>query len=248
MDDNLKQFKTCPFCEKTISVDAEYCPYCLHQLMEKFPNGTQLNKDSIRSDTKDTESRAKTEESEVHYKYNTKPYSSYGNNPSIKRYIFLALIIIGIIWLVSIDQSSQNKTYISLPNGTIFYSAINYLSGQGRLDIDNGINYDSVVKLINVASNKLVKSVYIQANSKYSINGIIDGNYRLLFMHGKNWDGKKSTFLVDKSYYQFDDVLNFQTITKYDGIETTIYELTLYPVPQGTAKTSTIPQDEFDKY
>ena len=53
-DDNLKQSKVCPFCKKAIPSDAEYCPYCYHPLIEKFPNGVEIKKNNFETNIPNT--------------------------------------------------------------------------------------------------------------------------------------------------------------------------------------------------
>ena len=142
--------------------------------------------------------------------------------------------------------------YNFLANGKVISSLSYYLNGNGKLVIKNGTNDDAVVKLIRSSIDKSVYTAYIRAKSNHTITSISDGNYELLFMHGKDWDNANQTFLVNKSYSKFTDDFYFTTqeVEQYDGVyeEYSVYEITLHPVIGGTAKTTDISIGEFDKY
>ncbi len=159
--------------------------------------------------------------------------SSYGNNESNK-------------------SVKPPRSYNSLPNGTIIHSNAYYLNGSGELKIDNGTSHDALVKLVRISTNRSVFTIYIKANNSYRIHNISDGNYKLIFIQGRDWDATNLTFLIDKSFSKFRDNFPFSTneVTRYDGVyeEYTMWEVTLYPVSGGTAETDNILENEFDKY
>ena len=94
--------------------------------------------------------------------------------------------------------------------------------------------------------------ILIRPNSSHKITRILDGRYKLLFMHGKDWDRINKTFLVNKSYSEFREDFDFTTreVVERGGTydEYSVYEVTLHPVSGGTAKTDNILASEFDKY
>jgi len=150
------------------------------------------------------------------------------------------------------DSNEAPRTYNSLPNGTVIYSSPYYLRGNGELEIDNGNDSDVLVKLVGAYSGTPVYSVYIKSNRKYNITGISDGNYRVIFMHGEDWDTINKTFLFDVSYSEFGDILPYTTTeeTRYDGIYEIYsgWEITLYPVYGGDVDIENISKSEFEKY
>lgn len=179
----------------------------------------------------------------------------------IGRYWFLILIGVGIIWAVIDDASSTlpppatvpeqavvQPSYgpaVSLPTGTVIKKVPGYLSGYGELQISNGTSHDAVAKLITTgASGTSIFTVYIKANSVYTIDGISDGTYRLAFAQGTDWDSTSATFKRDRSFSSFDDAFDFET---YGGQYTT-YEITLNAVEGGTAETSSVNGDQFNAY
>jgi hypothetical protein len=245
--------KICPFCHKEIGYNFEKCPECGCLLVEHI-NLNQNDSYNINQSSHIIE--------KIHF-INTTSRSKFIG------YFLISLVIFFII-LISLGNESlpttQNQTktntinsstntainYNSLPNGTIIYSSSPYLTGEGELNIDNGTDYDTVVKLIRTSTNTSIDTVYIKAKNSYKIDKILDGSYTLLFMHGKGWDDGTKTFLAEKSYSKFVDNFNFITteITKSNGIydRTTIFEVTLHPVYGGTARTDGIPEEEFSKY
>jgi len=250
--------KFCPFCKKEIDLDYENCPNCGRLLIEKLPFST---------------AKFSSHEEENVYSDPKKSFIERINYSKIVKYSLILLIILFVAWVFSGDEQSYNgesqieesqieesqieesqietnkpadieRKYNSLPNGTIINSLPYYLSGDGELEINNGTGYDTVVKLIHISTDRAVYTAYIKANNIHKIGNIRDGNYKLLFMHGKDWDGIYQTFLVSKSYSEFRD--DFYFITTWE--EYTIYEVTLHPVLGGTAITDEISENEFDKY
>ncbi len=248
--------KTCPFCNKGISFDYEECPYCKRLLIERVSSSQKRVADisQLHSNAKNSIT-AKLRDF----------FNKRGNYSKLIKYSFILLLIIFVVWIFSGDEQSYNeksparinesieinspkRDYNSLPSGTIIHSLSYYLTGSGELKIDNGTGYDTVVKLISISADKSIYTAYIKAKNSHKINKISDGRYKLLFMHGRDWDMINKTFMVDKNYSEFKDDFYFITreTTYYD--EYSVYEITLHPVYGGTAKTGDISKNEFDKY
>ena len=250
--------KRCPFCHKEINADCTKCPYCGHLLVEHISSPYRSNRptDQVSATSVERDTILDAKNKKVDYR-------------KFIKYSVGLLILFFVIFSVLNNRQLSNKNnsinttrinnptentkyYNSLPNGTIIYSSPYYLTGLGKLKIDNGTNYDAIVKLINTSIDKSVYTVYIKAKNSFEIDEILDGRYALLFMHGKNWDSIHQTFLVDKSYSKFKDDFNFITkrVAKYNNVEIdyAIYEVTLYPVPGGNAQTNDISKYEFNKY
>lgn len=154
----------------------------------------------------------------------------------------------------SIDttESSLPTSYNRLANGTVISSLLGSSSSLGTLEIDNGTDNDAVAKLLSTKSGKSVFTVFIQANSQFTITRIPDGVYELYFQTGKDWDETKGKFLYYPSFSKFTD--NFQYTTNkeetYYEVNThySTYQVTLNPVVGGTAKTDTVTENEFEQY
>ena len=150
------------------------------------------------------------------------------------------------------NNINVNRTYISLPNGTVLNSAPLYLEGLGELKIENGIDLDAVAKLVKNYPKKSIYTVYIKAKSTYKISEISDGVYDLYFAHGRDWDKESQKFLVNNSYSKFEDNFDFTTKNEYqsDGVNRiyTTFKITLHPVVGGSAKTDTVSENEFSQF
>lgn len=174
------------------------------------------------------------------------------------------LIIVGlVIWGVFEDsststplptpsttaQSQQESTYVpdltpgnSLPTGTVLKKRSAYLQGDGELQISNGTSYDAVAKLIRDGASVL--TVYIKANSTYTMESINDGIYWLAFVQGTDWNADTQKFNRNAHASAFDETFEFETTaTQYSG-----WEVTLNPVAGGTAQSSDVDLTQFDQY
>ena len=144
------------------------------------------------------------------------------------------------------------KNYIPLSNGKILSKNYFYLKGLGELLIDNGTSYDAIAKLVDLASNKSIFTVYIRANNTYNINNISDGNYKLFFNLGNNWDNEIKAFANNSSYEAFEESFDFITskVREGDYIHTkySTFNITLNPVINWQARTEEVNAIDFGSY
>lgn len=149
-------------------------------------------------------------------------------------------------------QVKDPKTYFSLPNGSILSQNSFYINGLGELKIKNGTNLDAIAKLVNTTINKSVFTVYIKANSTYTISKVKDGNYKLFFNLGNDWDTNIKAFTVNSGYEVFEELFDFATREYKEGnyIRTSYstFEVTLNPVIGGNAETENVNPAEFANY
>lgn len=252
------EVKNCPFCKEEIDVNHDKCPNCQRLLIEKM----SFNNQSVGKVQKpvydiilDVLLRIK------------KSFIGKMDYSKLLKYSVILLVIIFFIWAYSDDESSYNnegaKTSlpppttqisddsvdltalipaVSLTNGTILKKRTIYIRGDGELQIKNGTSLDAVAKLIRDGTSVL--TVYIKANSTYTILNISDGIYWLAFGQGLDWDSTTQKFRRNKQYSVFEDTFDF--ITTYN--QYTVFEVTLNPVIGGTAKTDDIPGSQFDQY
>jgi hypothetical protein len=190
-----------------------------------------------------------------------------------KRIIFILAGIIIVILIINLDnepEPNQNNQinnltsvptkintkpsseYVSLANGTILNSSPLYLKGLGELKIENGTDKDAVAKLVRLHPLQSIYTVYIKTKRTYTITDISDGYYDLYFAHGQDWDGINKKFLVNASYSKFEDGFDFTTKDEYSsgGINSryTVFEVTLHPVPGGSAETDKVSENEFNQF
>jgi len=149
-------------------------------------------------------------------------------------------------------QTKDSKTYVSLPNGTVLSKSSYYLKGLGQLKIDNGTNLDAIAKLVNASTNKSIFTVYIKAKNTYSISKISDGNFKLFFNLGNDWDTEIKAFMVNSGYKVFEENFDFTTSEYEEGdyvhTQYATFSVTLNPVIGGQAKTDEINAIEFSNY
>ena len=126
---------------------------------------------------------------------------------------------------------------ISQPLGT---------SGRGTLTISNGTRYDAAALLDEeTGETKTVwRFVYVRARDSITIKNISPCQCRLFFALGTDWDTPKKKFRMAKSFSLFDDRLRF---TESERSAMT-YSVSLHPVREGTAKTSQLSEEEFEKH
>ncbi|MCD4705341.1 hypothetical protein K8R66_04685 [bacterium] len=102
--------------------------------------------------------------------------------------------------------------------------------------------------MVNTITNKSIFTVYIKANSTYSINKISNGNHKLFFNLGNDWNAEIKAFMVNSSYEVFEDNFNFLTKETEEYEEYKIFNVTLNPVIGGHAETEDISVLEFANY
>jgi hypothetical protein len=130
----------------------------------------------------------------------------------------------------------------SLPTGTIMKKRSAYLQGEGELQISNGTSYDAVAKLIRDGASVL--TVYIKANSTYTMKNISDGTYWLAFAQGTDWNATTQKFNRNAHASAFDETFEFETT----ATQSAGWEVTLNPVAGGTAQSSDVDLTQFDQY
>jgi hypothetical protein len=89
--------------------------------------------------------------------------------------------------------------------------------------------------------------VYIEAGDVYTVTGLEPGTYLLRFISGYDWVPKCSDFLRETDYSEFESTLLFEIVEPTDDQPgyTTRYEVTLHPVPLGSARTRKIDRKRF---
>jgi len=269
--------KICPFCKNIIAENNDTCPHCRRILVERIGTPYRQQSQTIHQEVKtSTNKRPKIhlgqltknfnwdnfkkyipilvlvfiiifistqkEKNNTYTNYNPTPISVIPNNQDNK------------IELSDIPEIPKKdpKNYISLPNGTALSKNSHYLNGLGELKIKNGTNLDAIAKLVNTATNKSILTLYIKANSTYNITKVANGNYKLFFNLGNDWDTDIKAFTVNSSYEVFEDDFNFiiRKYTEGDYIRTqySTFEVTLNPVIGGQAETKNVSVAEFANY
>jgi hypothetical protein len=138
----------------------------------------------------------------------------------------------------------------SLANGAVLsdFSA----PGGGTLTIDNGTIHDAVIKVVDEHARQTVVAFYVCAGRTASLEHMPDGDFRVIFAAGTDWDAAAGTFTRDKSFAKFDRQLVFVTGERPRGYDVSKdysrFTLTLHSVAQGNDKTTRIGEEEFLRY
>lgn len=269
--------KNCPFCKNVITENNDTCPHCHRVLVERIGTPHMPHSQTVHQETKSsTHKRQKINFSQLTKNLNWNNLKKYipilalvliiffistqkNNNHTYTNYNQPPISVIPENQSNQIDLTNTSETpkkdpkdYVSLPNGTVLSKNSYYLNGLGELQIKNGTSLDAIAKLVNTNINKSVFTVYIKANTTYTISKVKDGNYKLFFNLGNDWDTEIKAFAVNSSYEVFEDLFDFTTREYEEGdyIRTrySSFEVTLNPVIGGTAETENINVAEFANY
>lgn len=255
--------KCCIFCKAEIDFDSKECPNCKRVLVEAISS-------SHKYESHTPKFHSPTKESSV------SKFASWIKNINyskliLNKYVAILVGVTFIVWIAVSDDSSYNSggtkaplpapvqqvsddvveftpttLAVSLANGTTLKKNTAYLYGDGKLYIKNGTSLDAVAKLIRGGSS--VFTVYIKANSNYTITGVSDGIYWLAFAQGLDWDSITQKFRRNIQYSSFDETFDFTTTEDYQYIYYPEFEVTLHPVVGGTAETSSVDPTQFNAY
>lgn len=115
--------------------------------------------------------------------------------------------------------------------------------GRSSLQIHNGGTRDAVVSLMRGKTK--VYSVYVRKKGKFKINGVRDGNYRIYFTHGVDWDGKRKAFSRECSFERFQKSVKFKTTYTATQIRWHDWRITLHAISGGNARTAKVDPGDF---
>ena len=117
------------------------------------------------------------------------------------------------------------------------------LGGRSSLQIHNGGTSDAVVNVMRGKSK--VMSVYVRRKAKFKINSVRDGNYRIYFTHGVDWDRKSRAFTRECSFERFQKPVKFKTTVTATQILWHDWRITLHAISGGNARTSKVNPEDF---
>jgi hypothetical protein len=130
--------------------------------------------------------------------------------------------------------------------GTVIKDA-GILTGQGKLTVENGLSYDAVAVLTPAGSKEALYAVYVRAKDSYTAAGIRDGAYNLYFVVGQDWDEGQKSFQKVVSRERFEEVLEFETESTWQGTRYTSIRVTLHQVVGGNAPTEEVSARQFPR-
>ncbi|MDT5270989.1 MAG: molecular chaperone DnaJ [Acidobacteriota bacterium] len=128
------------------------------------------------------------------------------------------------------------RTPFSLPNGTDI-TPPQGPRGDNTLTIINGGNFDTAVKIVNSATQKTRRFVYVRANETAVIKRVAREVCILRVTSGTDWDSNAHKFLDNRSFYEFDKVFDFRKIR---------YTVSLTPEPSGTLRDFALREEDFE--
>lgn len=140
-----------------------------------------------------------------------------------------------------VDVKAGRKQTRRLGNGSFIRKGT--LNGRSSLEIDNGAPRDAVVSVMRGGSKAF--SVYVRKKAKFKVRGVRDGNYKIYFTHGVDWDGKSKAFTRECSFEQFQKTVKFKTTFTATQIRWHDWRITLHTISGGNARTAPVDPDDF---
>jgi hypothetical protein len=146
------------------------------------------------------------------------------------------------------DIDAPSRLALSLPNGTELRKR-RHLNGHGELTVENGTQYDAVVHLVDLNSEKTIRTFYVKTGDAFVERQISPGLYGVYFTTGLDWNKDLRTFNSSASYSQFGKNMEFSEKSDPDSgkIEYSTYQITLHQVLGGNTPTYPSDKNAFDK-
>lgn len=135
-------------------------------------------------------------------------------------------------------------------NGNVILDVVLSPDSSASLTMINGLHEDAYVKLIR--GNRCVASFYVRGDDRFTLTGIADGQYVVMYCLGFGWDQTEKDFKRGRSAVRYDDTLTYLTRAVDTPTSRTTYfnevSLTLHKTAFGNATTSEIDPTQFDRY
>lgn len=140
-------------------------------------------------------------------------------------------------------QMGRLPSDLALPTGTKLHSASR--NGHGELFVENGTQFDGVVKLVDDASMGTAHLVFVRSGDTCHVDSIAPGRYILRYALG--WDVIRSTGTFGRypHYGEFEKTLDYVTTVRSNELYNSVYEATLHEVSGGNARTEEITEEAF---
>jgi curved DNA-binding protein CbpA len=147
---------------------------------------------------------------------------------------------------LTLDNPSQAA--FSLPNGAEIRKR-RHVNGRGDLTVENGTLDDAVVNLVDLNSEKTLRTFYIKTDSTFTERQIPPGLYAVYFTTGIDWNVASMTFNLNASYSHFGKNLEYteRVDENAEKVEKITYKITLQPVEGGNAEIESSDKDSFEK-
>ncbi len=147
---------------------------------------------------------------------------------------------------IPLPMCARDQQVMRLPTGTKIESEEG-VSGPCKLKIRNGTSHDAAVRIVNEASSRTARFVYIQAGDDYTLDGIEPGVYQIRWISGYDWEPACRDFLRESGYSEAGRTLWFKVEVDDYGrpVSATRHQVTLYPVLRGNLTKRTINRKRF---
>jgi ribosomal protein L37AE/L43A len=146
-------------------------------------------------------------------------------------------------------QSPPQPVVTTVPvNNQIIVDAYPQSTSKGELRIDNGTDYHAIVKVIDRMTDRKILSFVVCAHQKSHITAIPDGEYDLIFAFGDRLFEGTDRFHSPHGFSKFVKPITFTMRVTEEAIYWDQLSLTLHPVFDGKAKTTSISQKDFERY
>jgi hypothetical protein len=120
-----------------------------------------------------------------------------------------------------------------------------YRGGLGKMQIANGTSFDAVAVLVDDSTKTPRRAIFVRQGESGSITALPPGHYRLRFQLGTDWlTERRFCRLLGTS--EFEGVFDYAEVKSDEGIKYSAHEVTLHPVPAGTAKIKVIDNSSFE--
>ena len=132
-------------------------------------------------------------------------------------------------------------------NGSIFHNELEKLSGHGNLTVVNGLAKDAIIKI--TAESQELTRFYVRFGHSFTLEGIPDGKYTLMFCSGDKWNPEHQMFTENLSAQKYSDPLHF--VTKVESsvsgrtLVSDVVTITLHKVADGNVRSEPISPSEF---
>jgi hypothetical protein len=143
-----------------------------------------------------------------------------------------------------------------IPRNGILVDVYPGSTAPGEFTVINGSSRHAIAKVIDLQSDTKILSFAIHAGRRTKITAIPDGTYNVIFAFGERVYVRSDRFEKPRGFSKFDRPFTFATKTTARETEegtlyttsATVLEVTLTPVIGGNITTSSISQQEFERY
>ncbi|MFI6458067.1 hypothetical protein ACIBF6_41765 [Streptosporangium amethystogenes] len=123
-----------------------------------------------------------------------------------------------------------------------------FIASEGRpsrayLQLSNGTRRDAVIVLVR--GKRKAVTVYVRKKSNFKIQGVRDGNYKVYYTFGEDWDSKARSFTRSCDFEQFGKSVRFRTVYTAAQTRWTNWKITLHSVAGGNVKPKRVKPGDF---